>query len=133
MLARGEVHFTIPIAGAVAPLINNGAVRPLAVTSRARLKQLPSVPTLAEVFGSDRYATDSWNGLFVPAGTPAPIVEKLFAVAQQAVNSSQHLASADNLFTTAQASQSPKAFSEFLNTELDKWRDIVKDSGAKLE
>ncbi|MDP3521192.1 MAG: tripartite tricarboxylate transporter substrate binding protein [Hydrogenophaga sp.] len=133
MLARGDVHFTIPIAGAVAPLINIGAVRPLAVTSRARLKQLPSVPTLAEVFGSERYATDSWNGLFVPAGTPAPIVEKLFAVAQQAVNSSQHLASADKLFTTAQASQSPKAFREFLNTELDKWRDIVKDSGAKLE
>lgn len=133
MLARGDVHFTIPIAGAVAPLIKAGAVRPLAVTSRTRLKQLPDVPTLAEVFGSERYATDSWNGLFVPAGTPAPIVEKLFAAAQSAVQSSQHQASADALLTTAQGSQSPKVFRDFLVGELNKWRDIVKDSGAKLE
>jgi tripartite-type tricarboxylate transporter receptor subunit TctC len=133
LLASGEIHFTIPIAGAVAPLINTGAVRALAVTSRTRLKQLPSVPTLAEVFNSERYATDSWNGLFVPAGTPPAIVEKLFTAAQQAVNSSQHLASAENLFTSAQGSQSPKAFREFLVTESEKWRDIVKDSGAKLD
>lgn len=133
MLARGDVLFTIPIAGAVAPLINTGAVRALAVTSRVRLKQLPNVPTLAEVFNSERYATDSWNGLFVPAGTPATIVNKLFAAAQQAVHSPQHLQAAEKLFTAPLGSESPKAFREFLTGEAVKWRDIVKDSGAKLE
>lgn len=133
MLARGDVHFTIPIAGAVAPLINTGAVRALAVTSRSRLKQLPEVPTLAEVFNSERYATDSWNGLFVPVGTSPAIVAKLFAAAQQAVQSPAHLQSADKLYTSAQGSSSTKAFRDFLVAEVEKWRDIVKDSGAKIE
>ena len=133
MLERGEVHFGFPVTGLAAARIQQGTLRAIAVTSKARLRQLPDVPTLAESFKDERYAVDSWNGLFAPAGTPAPIVQKLFAAATKAVVSRQHMAAAESLFTQAAASQSPEEFREFLRAESIKWRDIARDSGAKID
>lgn len=133
MLERGEALFTVPVASIVSGGIRQGSLRAIAVTSKARLPQLPEVPTLAEAFKDERYATDSWNGLFAPVGTPAPIVQKLFEAASKAVYSKQHLASAETLLTPAAASRSPEEFKEFLRAESVKWRDIVRDSGAKLD
>lgn len=133
MLERDDVQFTFPVASLVSAGIKQGKLRAIAVTSKTRLPQLPDVPTLAESFKDARYATDSWNGLFAPAGTPAPIVQKLFDAASKAVGSRQHLDSAEALLTPAAASSSPEAFREFLRAESVKWRDIVRDSGAKLD
>jgi tripartite-type tricarboxylate transporter receptor subunit TctC len=133
MLGRGDIHFSFPITSLAAGPLKQGSVRALAVTSKSRLRQFPEVPTLAEVFGDMRYATDSWNGLFVPAGTPQPIVQKLFEAATRAVDSPQHLRSAETLFTTAAKSRSPEDFGEFLRAESQKWREIVRDSGARAD
>jgi tripartite-type tricarboxylate transporter receptor subunit TctC len=133
MMERGDVHFSFPVTSVVAGPIQQGTLRAIAVTSRTRLPQLPDVPTLAEAFKDERYATDSWNGLFVPAGTPAPIVRKLFDAAVYAVQSKQHLAAAENLLSPAATSRSPAEFGDFLRAESVKWREIVRDSGAKLD
>jgi tripartite-type tricarboxylate transporter receptor subunit TctC len=133
MLDRGDIHFAFPITSLAAGPLKQGSVRALAVTSRTRLRQFPDVPTLAEEFGDPRYATDSWTGLFVPAGTPHAIVQKLFEAASRAVDSPQHLSSAETLFTTAVKSRSPSDFGEFLRAEAQKWRDIVRDSGAQAD
>lgn len=133
MLKRGDIHLSFPVTSLAAGPINQGAARPIAVTSPKRLPQWPDVPTLAEVFKDDRYATDSWNALFVPAGTPQPIVRKLFDAAVKAVQSPQHLKSAAALYTVPATSRSPEEFAEFLRGESVKWRDIVRDSGAKID
>jgi tripartite-type tricarboxylate transporter receptor subunit TctC len=75
--------YSAPMAGAM-PLIEGGKLRPLAVTARSRSPLLPNVPTAAEA-GVPGFELESWWGLFVPAGTPAPIVEALNAAAVQAL------------------------------------------------
>jgi tripartite-type tricarboxylate transporter receptor subunit TctC len=133
MLERGDIHFSLPIASIVAAGINQGTMRALAVTSRTRLPQMPQVPTLAETLKSDRYAVDSWTGLFAPAGTPAPIVQKVYEAAAKAVHGKQHLAASETLLTPVASSKSTEDFRSFLKAESVKWADIVRDSGAKLD
>lgn len=133
MLTRGDIHLSFPVTSLVAGPIKQGTVRPIAVTSRRRLPQWPEVPTLAEIFKDERYATDSWNALFAPAGTPQPIVQKLFNAATKAVDSPQHLSAAATTVTVPAKSRSPEEFAEFLRGEEAKWREIVRDSGVKAE
>ena len=58
------------------PHVQSGAIRILAVSSEARVPQLPNVPTVAEL-GYPGYKAVTWNGLMAPAGTPKPIVDKI--------------------------------------------------------
>lgn len=68
------VYFTFPIA--VDAHIRSGLVRPLVVASRQRIAELPDVPTVVEL-GFEDAAVEPWTGVFVPAGTPRPIVDRL--------------------------------------------------------
>ncbi|WP_187272142.1 Bug family tripartite tricarboxylate transporter substrate binding protein [Zeimonas arvi] len=133
MLARGDIHFAFPVTSVAANQIAAGTVRPIAITSAQRHPQWPDVPTLAESFKDERYVADSWNGLFAPAGTPEPILRKIFAAAVKAVDSPLHQASARTLLTIPEKSDSPAAFRKFLEREALKWRDMVVDSGIKAE
>jgi len=131
MLRHGDIQFSVPVTSLATPFIKAGTVRALAVTSIRRLPQWPDVPTLAEAFNDERYATDSWNGLFVPAGTPAPIVKKVFDAAMKASESPAFAQSARDLLTMNARSKSPAEFADLLKAESVKWRDMVRDSGVK--
>jgi tripartite-type tricarboxylate transporter receptor subunit TctC len=72
----GQALFTISDGPPAIPLVTGGKIRALAVTGAERSPELPDVPSMAEV-GYPEVNTQLWSGFFVPAGTPAPVVEKL--------------------------------------------------------
>ena len=111
------------------PQLEAGKLQPIAVTSKARHKMLPNVPTIAES-GYPGFEALSWQGLFAPAATPPAIVEQL----NREVNKA--LASADiqeyfgsRGFTLGGSSATE--FRAFVKVEADKWAKIVQASGAK--
>src|SRR5688572_6628316 len=75
--ASGEIQALLTPISEVLPYIKSGRVRPIAVSSEARVTQLPEVPTIGETISG--YEFSSWMGTFAPAGTPKPIVDKLNA------------------------------------------------------
>jgi tripartite-type tricarboxylate transporter receptor subunit TctC len=113
------------------PHVKNGKLKAIAVTSAARSPAAPDVPTVAES-GLPGYEAIAWNGVLVPAGTPADVVARLNAELKKALDapdvkdrfSAQGFGAAWN---------TREAFAKFLQSELDKWAKVVKVSGATLD
>lgn len=127
---------TIPLASLGLPPvmghIKAGKLRPFAVTSKARQPLLPDTPTFAEA-GIAGFETVQWWGPAVPAGTPAPIVQRLHQEFTKAMRNPafvERLAAAGLAVTP---SASPQAFSAFIRAEIDRWGPVVKKSGAKVD
>jgi tripartite-type tricarboxylate transporter receptor subunit TctC len=119
------------VAGAAIPHINSGRLRALGVSSLKRNRQLPDVPTIAES-GVPGYESSPWYGVVVPAHTPRSIVVKLSA---DIVNILKQADVAERLNAQGMdlVGNTPEQFSEFIKTEIVKWRRIVKASGVKLD
>jgi len=110
--------------------LKSGALRPLAVTSRARLETLPEVPTIGETVPG--YETGTWWGVGVPKGTPTEIVEKLNREIN-AVLAEPKLKARFADLGSAPLIVSPQAFGAFLAAETEKWGKAVKFSGASID
>jgi tripartite-type tricarboxylate transporter receptor subunit TctC len=112
------------------PQLQRGRARPIAVTSAKRVAQFPNLPTIGDTVPG--YEFTSWFGIFVPAGTPRPIVDKLNAELKKAVTEHDVIASlnaqaADPMYMT------PEEFAGLLKAEYDKYEKVVKISGARLD
>lgn len=113
------------------PHIAKGTLRPLAITGPRRSPLLPDVPTMVEA-GVRGYESVAWSGLFVPAGTPAAIVERLNAEVIKVLQSDKVKARYRDLGADAPPMKQPE-FAAFVQKEYDKWAQIVKVAGAKAE
>jgi tripartite-type tricarboxylate transporter receptor subunit TctC len=130
-LAAGVVQMSFvgaPIAVAQAA---GGRIRPLAVTTAKRWPQLPELPTLEEA-GVKGYDATIWLALLAPAGTPAPIVERLHAELVNVLTAPEtHAAIAA---TGVEVSLStPAELGELMEREGRKWGRVVREVGAKVE
>lgn len=132
-LLRGETEFAFPVASTGVPQVKGGKLRALAVTSRARLPQLPDVPTLNEVMKNDLAIQESWFGMWAPAKTPPDIVKKLFNATVKAIADPTLRQQFEASGGVAAPSESPEAFAAFVRSEYGKWGEIVKLSAAKAE
>jgi len=94
-----QVNFMFAPAAAALPHVQSGRLRALAVTSAARLKALPDVPTMAEA-GLKDFVVEQWQAVLAPAGTPAPIVERLNRDINAALRTPDVVALADKLGVT---------------------------------
>lgn len=111
--------------------IKAGKVRPLGVTSKARMGALPQVPTIAES-GLKGYDVSNWLGLLAPAGTPKDVLSTLHGALGRAMATPalrQQLVS----LGIEPAFGTPEEFSALIRAELPKWADIVKRSGATAD
>ncbi len=111
------------------PLIKAGKLRAIAVTGPERSPAAPDVPTVAETLPG--YAMTSWIGVFAPAGTPRPIVERLQqeiarALADPRVREQLVSQAADPV------ASKPDDFARFTADETEKWAPVVKASGASV-
>ncbi|HEX2197611.1 MAG TPA: tripartite tricarboxylate transporter substrate binding protein [Burkholderiales bacterium] len=113
------------------PHIKSGKLRALAVSSGRRLASLPDVPTLTELgfAGMEDY---TWVGLFVPAGTPREVVQKLNDSVLRAVQAPDLKQRLDQLAFEVTAAPLDQT-TEYLRSELVKWAKVVKDTGAKVD
>ena len=116
------------------PQIRGGKVRALAVTSAKRSGYAPEIPTMREsgISGYEEAGSDLWFGVLAPAGTPKPIVERLYAELVKALKTPEVgeriRAQAYDVWTL-----SPEEFTAFLRTDYARWGKVVKFAGAKAD
>jgi tripartite-type tricarboxylate transporter receptor subunit TctC len=113
----------------VLPQVQAGKIDAIAVTSKQRSPLLPNVPTVAES-GYPGFEALSWQGVFAPAGTPAPVVEQLNREINKALASPDMQEFFGSRGFTLGGS-TPAEFAAFVQAETQKWGKIVKASGAK--
>ena len=111
-------------------LVRAGKLRPLAVTTAARARALPDVPTLAE--GGVQFEQTVWFGLFAPAGTPAAVVERLN---REVADILKDPAFGEKITATGATpvTSSPAEMKAFVTAEVDKWVRVARESGAKAD
>jgi tripartite-type tricarboxylate transporter receptor subunit TctC len=130
-VTRGDVNVMFANMPPSLPLIKDGRVRPIAVTTAQRLSAFPDLPTVAET-GVPGYEVSTWFALFAPAATPPDIVQRLnreFAVALADPDIREKLMAQGYTINGG----SPQDLGNLVRSELVKWARVVKESGAKAE
>ncbi len=115
----------------VTPHVKNGKLNALAVTTKTRASALPDVPTMAESGFADFEAV-AWFGLMAPAGTPAPVVNKLNKEIVAVLNAPEIKERLAAMGATATGS-TPDAFRSFMAAEVDKWAPVVQRAKIELD
>ena len=129
-LAGGHIDLAFDNMTLAWPQAQAGTVRALAVTSKERSPTAPDVPTLTESLPG--FEATSWHGLFVPAGTPRPIVDRLASEVKTIFDSPEQKNKLTEIGAVA-SPMSPEQFVEFIAAERKKWQDVVKASGASIQ
>jgi len=125
----GQVKFVFSNGSAVVGLVNSGKVKAIAQTGKGRLKSLPDIPAMSDTLpGFEGY---DWNGVFVPHGTPAPIVQKLNAGLNKALASPQVSTRFADLNIESRQN-TPEEFGAYIDAQMALWSRVVKDANIKL-
>lgn len=115
----------------VSEYIKTGKLRALGVTSKKRHPMLPDTPTIAEA-ALPKYEAISWQGVFAPAGTPEPILDRLYKEIFKAVSAEDLKAFfAQRGFIIE--GRTPAESKAFIAEEVPKWKDVVKEAGIKTK
>lgn len=127
----GQVPMMFNNLPAIVMLVNSGKLRALGVGSAKRSPLLPSVPTMDEA-GMKGYVSIVWNGIFVRAGTPRPIVERLNREIVAILNEPDTKRSLEEQgFNTMPTT--PEQFADLIRADYPRWGTLVKASGAKVD
>jgi tripartite-type tricarboxylate transporter receptor subunit TctC len=128
-IVGNEVQVTFSGPGSALPMVKSGRLRPLAVTTLKRSRELPDVPTLDEQ-GFRNFAIRGWYGMLAPAGTPRPIVTRVNTELNK-VLASGPASQALRQRGLDPAPVSPDEFRKFLASELVRWSKAVKEYNVK--
>ena len=130
----GQVQMVFTGAPAIIPMAKAGKLRAIAVSSARRLEALPDVPTMAEsgLPGLAHFDADQWYGVVAPAGTPAPVVQKLNQVINASLSSPEVSARLRSEGAFANPA-TPEAFGQLIQKEIARWRPVVANAGIRAE
>lgn len=130
-LLGGQIDVAFGTLPSVAPFIASGKLRPLAVTSAKRSPLLPGVPVFAEA-GPRGYEAEVWFGVFAPAGTPRPVVQRLYMAIQKvaAGGGLAGRAASEGLALTLDA---PVEAERVVLAEERKWSKVIKEQGITID
>ena len=131
VMLRGDAQITEFNIASALPHIQAGRLRALAVVSRERVAQLPDVPTTIEA-GFPDLVTTLWNGLFAPAGTPAPIVATLHGEVTRILRDPEVLANLERQAVRATPSASPAAFADYVAADVARWSALTREFNIAL-
>lgn len=129
-MASGNVDLAIDSMTTLYPQAQSGLIRALAVTSAERLPSAPDLATVGETLKG--FSVTGWQGLFAPAGTPRPIVDKLAADVKR-IFSSPDVAETLRKVGGEPAPMTPDAFAAFIASERPKWQAVVRASGVHID
>jgi tripartite-type tricarboxylate transporter receptor subunit TctC len=127
----GQVDMMFDTTVVAGPHIESGKLRALAVTSAKRLPSMPNVPTVAES-GVPGYEVISWQGVFAPAGTPKPIVDRLHAEIGKILREPEMQERLGKLGMQG-ADMTTEQIAAFQKAEVAKWAQVIKAANIKLE
>lgn len=128
-LISGQVDVGFDGLGSSASHIRSGTIRPLAVAAAERSPSFPDVPTAAEA-GVPDYEVSTWYAMWAPAGTPPDVVEKMSQEILKALDSAKLKELWASNGSTIPNMTGDK-FGEFVDSEIDRWAQVVKDSGVE--
>lgn len=130
-LLGGHVQLFFSTIPTVSQLVESGKLRALAVTSKTRSPELPNVPTVAES-GLPGFDVTAWFGVFAPARTPKPIIDRLnaeFVKILAMPDVRQKLAN----HGVQPGGGTPDSLRDFLASEIEKWGKVIRDAGIRAE
>jgi len=127
--AQGEVQLTMLTSSSLLPYVRQGRLRTLAVIAPERLSAVPDAPTMKEV-GFPDLVVGSWQGVFVPKGTPKSVVTRLFPAVVNTMKDPEVIRRLGTASAAAITSKSPEDFRKFWVSEHNRWAKVVKDVGA---
>jgi tripartite-type tricarboxylate transporter receptor subunit TctC len=130
-LTGGHVATAFLAPVVIRDAVATGKLRALAVADSRRVNILPGVPTMAEA-GFAGVEGVGWNGIFVPAGTPAPIVQRLHKEIAAILQGKEMKDDAANLGYRL-GGEPPEEFAAFVRSEEQKWAKVIKDANIKVE
>lgn len=130
-LAGGQLDMIFETYAAARPMIEAKKVKVLGVTSAKRLPELPSVPTIAEA-GIPGFEMQSWQGVFMPSGASAQLIQKLSKDLSEVIKNPEVQAKLRAMGVEPDGRGS-KEFAEFQGAEVTKWSKVVKDAGIKAD
>jgi tripartite-type tricarboxylate transporter receptor subunit TctC len=131
-LISGEVQVSFINLSSTGQQIKAGRLKVLAVTTAERRPELPNVPTMTEQ-GYPGIGTNAWQALFAPAGTPKPVVDKIFAAVTQVLSQPEMKEMLAKQLMTVSLSASPQEWTEQVRTETQVWGDFIRENKIKVE
>jgi tripartite-type tricarboxylate transporter receptor subunit TctC len=133
-LHAGRIDFLCEIINTAKPQIDAGTIKALAIMTKERSPVLPNLPTALEqgVPGLEAY---TWSAIFLPKGAPADIVKKLNAAMNQAIDTPAVKERLEGMGVTIPPPdrRSPEYMAQFVRSEIKKWEDPIKASGAQID
>jgi len=130
-LIAGNVELMFESTNSIAPHVRAGRVRALAVTGTRRAHSLPEVPTMIEA-GVPGYEVTAWSGVIAPAGLPRPVLERLNAAVNAAINEpATHTRLAE--MGSEGGGGTPEEFAALIRQDSAKWAEVVRRSGARID
>jgi tripartite-type tricarboxylate transporter receptor subunit TctC len=130
-LVGGQIQMYVGDLGSTIGMIKAGNVRALGVTTKAPLKSLPKVPPVAGAIPG--FDLTSWNGVFGPAGMPAPVVERLNAELLQVLAEKEVQEQLALLGFEVWPSKNPEEFAKYVADQLAHWTALIKQAGIRPE
>ena len=131
-LMSGEVQMLLVPPPAAVPLVKSGRLRAIGFTGQTRLAATPDVPTFAEAGINDMVVDFTWHGWFVPAKTPAGIVNRLNAEARKALHA-QKMRALMEAASFQPVANSPEAFRAFVQSEMKRYAEIVRAANVRAD
>jgi tripartite-type tricarboxylate transporter receptor subunit TctC len=128
----GETHAMFVTVASALSFVQAGRLKALGISSTKRIDTLPQVPTMVEA-GFAGMVSGSWQGVFVPAGTPRPIVDKLHSALLAALGSAEIREKLVASGVPVVTSRTPDEFAAFVGAEVVRWGEVAKDSGATVD
>lgn len=131
-VSSGNVTFMFDQMTAALPLLQQGKLQLLAVTTAKRIALAPDVPTLQEA-GVPGFDVSSWQAVYAPKGTPKPIVDRLSKEISELLKEPDVQEKLGKTMGMELVGGSPEQLRDLMAREIPRWADVVKKSGAKAE
>ncbi|GLS13979.1 Bug family tripartite tricarboxylate transporter substrate binding protein [Hydrogenophaga electricum] len=131
-LMGGQVDMSFATLGSVLPLLQSGQLRAIAVAAPQRSRLLPDVPTFEES-GLKNFRLDSWYGLMAPAGTPKPVIDRLYTDIVKAVTQTAYQQKLNAAGLEPVTTSNPTQFTEQLRHEISTYGALVRANNVVLD
>ena len=128
-LISGEISLAFSTVLSAMPHVKTGKIRALGVTTSKRVQVLPNVPTIAES-GLPSFETSQWFGILAPAGTPRPVIERLYQALSRA-SSSPDVKKRLNAQGVEVVNRKPDDFMGVIKRETEQWAKVIKAAGIR--
>ena len=128
----GQIDLAVGSVAVLSPQVRSGKLRAVAVTGNKRSHSMPDVPALSEQ-GFPGFSALAWWGVFAPAGTPKPILDKFHAELVKALNQPDLRKTLTDQLGMDLVVSTPEALQKFLVGEIDRWGKVVRDNNIRAD